>query len=273
MNAEDRRRPPRRRGIPTAPTRVIRVFIVTPPDAEIPAEELAEQALDRCQERIGYQFGDRGLLRAALTHASGATHRLQSNERLEFLGDAILALVVCELLYQRFSEYLEGDLTKVKSVVVSRQTCATLSRGLGLDEFLILGKGMATARKLPTSLMAGVFESIVAAIYLDGGYKPASDFIVAQVGSVIEAAISASHAGNYKSLLQQISQREFNSTPVYQLLDEKGPDHNKCFKMSARIGSRQYPPAWGRNKKEAEQRAALNALTQLNGDPAPVESE
>src|SRR5690606_17578601 len=102
----------------------------------------AEASFCQCEERIGYHFQNRNLLKAALTHASGADHRLASNERLEFLGDAILGFVVCEILYQSFPDLLEGDLTKIKSVVVSRQTCAKISRALNLQEFLIVGKGM-----------------------------------------------------------------------------------------------------------------------------------
>ena len=109
------------------------------------------------------------ILESALTHASGADHRLASNERLEFLGDAILGHVVCELLFHQFPQFLEGDLTKIKSVVVSRQTCAKISEALGLQEFLILGKGMTTHPAVPPSVLADVFESLIAAIYLDGG--------------------------------------------------------------------------------------------------------
>src|SRR5277367_6186209 len=124
---------------------------------------------ERCERRIGYEFRDKTLLGAALTHASGAQHRLASNERLEFLGDAILGAVVCELLYAQYPEYLEGDLTKIKSIVVSRQTCAKISEALNLQEFLVLGKGMTTHPSVPPSLLADVFESLIAAIYLDGG--------------------------------------------------------------------------------------------------------
>src|SRR5271157_5393216 len=138
-------------------------------------DELPESApplqlmLQGCEERVGYTFSDKSLLLAALTHASGAEHRLASNERLEFLGDAILGAVVCELLYRQYPEYLEGELTRVKSVVVSRQTCARISEALGMQEFLILGKGMTTHPTVPSSLLADVFESLVAAVYLDGG--------------------------------------------------------------------------------------------------------
>ncbi|MFO0821420.1 MAG: ribonuclease III [Pirellulales bacterium] len=223
----------------------------------------------QCEERLGYVFRDKSLLRAALTHASGAEHRLASNERLEFLGDAVLGFVVCDILFRNYPAFQEGELTRVKSSVVSRQTCAKLSSQLGLHEFLILGKGMASSGAVPQSLMADVFESLIAAMYLDGGDEVARDFLGRSLSAEIAAAVALAHSDNAKSLLQQIAQRRFGATPSYHLLDEKGPDHSKCFKMSARAGSRDFTPAWGRNKKEAEQRAACNALAELNGEPAP----
>jgi ribonuclease-3 len=229
--------------------------------------------LRACEERIGYQFRDRAQLRAALTHASGAQHRLASNERLEFLGDAILGAVICEILYHRFPEYLEGELTKIKSVVVSRQTCAKVSEALGMDQFLLLGKGMSLASGLPPSLLADVFESLVAAIYLDGGHDAARAFLDAHIVPEIDVAVGGENTGNFKSLLQHFAQREFGTTPNYQLLDEKGPDHSKCFQMSAVIGRKRYSAAWGRNKKEAEQRAAHNALCEIRGEEVPFPSE
>jgi ribonuclease-3 len=237
----------------------------------IEPEMLAQ--FEQCERRIGYEFKDKLMLRAALTHASGAEHRLASNERLEFLGDAILGAVVCELLYHQFPEYLEGDMTKVKSIVVSRQTCAKISEALGMQEFLILGKGMTTHPTVPPSVLADVFESILASIYLDGGDPPAREFVEKFIGPEIELAASGELGGNYKSLLQQLAQREHGSTPIYQLLDEKGPDHSKCFKMTALVGGNRFQPAWGRNKKEAEQRAARNALSELNGETVPFPSD
>lgn len=229
--------------------------------------------VQRCEDRIGYSFSDKSLLRSALTHASGADHRLLSNERLEFLGDSILGFVICETLFHQFPDFLEGDLTKIKSFVVSRKTCARVSKTLGLQECLIVGKGMAAHPTVPKSLMSDVFESLIAAIYLDGGLKAAEKFIVTHLAPAIEAANAGDAGGNYKSLLQQIAQREFGSTPVYQLVDEKGPDHNKSFRISAQIAESRYHPAWGRNKKEAEQKAACNALSEIQGDVAPYPSE
>ena len=237
------------------------------------SESPESSLLDKLQQRIGYWFKDKALLTAALTHASGAEHRLASNERLEFLGDAILGATVCEMLYRQYPEYLEGDLTRVKSIVVSRLTCAKISESLGMQEFLILGKGMITHPSVPSSLLADVFESMVAAIYLDGGDQAARKFICDHVGPEIELAVEGEVGNNYKSLLQQFAQREHGTTPTYQLLDEKGPDHSKCFKVAAQVGSSVYQAAWGRNKKEAEQRAARNALNELGGQSPPFPSD
>ena len=243
-------------------------------DAAALAEETpVANLLTRCERRLGYTFRDKRILHSALTHASGAEHRLASNERLEFLGDAILGFIVCEMLFQQFPQYLEGDLTKIKSVVVSRQTCAKISEALGLQEFLILGKGMTTHPTIPPSLLADVFESLVAAIYLDGGDAAVRPFINAFIGPEVELAAAGELGGNYKSLLQQLAQREFANTPVYHLVDERGPDHSKVFKVAAQVGPARYQPAWGRNKKEAEQRAACNALSEIKGESPPYLSE
>ncbi len=236
-------------------------------------EDLSPELIVRCEARVGYTFSDKLLLQAALTHASGALHRLKSNERLEFLGDAILGFVVCERLFHLYPDYLEGDLTKIKSVVVSRTSCAKISQELQLQEFLILGKGMTTHPRVPPSLLADVFESLIAAIYLDGGEAPVREFIYRFVGPEIEAAASGEVGGNYKSALQQMAQRDYGTTPTYSLLDEKGPDHSKCFKISAQVGSHRYQAAWGRNKKEAEQRAARNALCEISGEEVPYPSD
>ena len=234
---------------------------------------LEAEILERCQRAIGYRFRQPELLRAALTHTTGANTRLGSNERLEFLGDSVLGLVTCEQLYLRFPDYQEGDLTKIKSVVVSRRTCARFSRLLNLGDYLFLGKGMHPHLAVPANMQADVYESLVGAIYLDGGLEAARTFILQHLGPEIEEVAEGAHGGNFKSLLQQVAQREFNATPQYVMLDEKGPDHSKCFKIAAQIGRHTYAGAWGRNKKEAEQRAAMNALAQVNGDPVPFEHD
>src|SRR5262249_14344672 len=159
------------------------------------------------------------------------------------------------------------------SVVVSRQTCAKISQNLGIDEFLVLGKGMGSHVETPPSVLADVFESLIGAIYLDGGMEAAERFIIRHIEAEVDLAVGGQGGLNYKSKLQQFAQRQFGETPTYLLLDEKGPDHSKCFKISAQIGRQRYAPAWGRNKKDAEQRAAMNALSQLDGEPIPFASD
>jgi ribonuclease-3 len=238
-----------------------------------PSTQAADELLEHCQDLLDYTFKNVGFLRSALTHASGADHRLASNERMEFLGDAILGLIVCDLLYHKFPDYLEGELTRIKSVVVSRNTCAKISQKLGFEECLILGKGMGMQGPTPSSLLADVFESLIGALYLDGGIEAARRFIVEHIEAEIDETVEGHGFVNHKSQLQQTAQRQFGSTPTYLLLDVKGPDHLKCFKVAAQIGRQRYSPAWGMNKKDAEQRAAMNALSELNGEPVPFAAD
>ena len=233
-------------------------------DPSIPSQFVDQ--LELCETRIGYEFSDRQLLLSALTHASGAQHRLASNERLEFLGDAILGAIVCEMLYHQYPNQLEGSLTKIKSVVVSRQTCANVTERMQLGECLIVGKGMAAAQKVPRSLLSDVYESLVAAMYLDGGIEVVTKFVQESMQPEIESAVGGGIDDNHKSALQQLVQRDFGSTPTYLLLEEKGPDHKKCFRIAARINGREYESAWGQSKKEAEQKAACNALAEIESE-------
>jgi ribonuclease-3 len=229
--------------------------------------------LAACQEAIGYAFADPQLLKAALTHTSGANTRAGSNERLEFLGDSVLGLVTCEALYARFPDYQEGDLTKVKSVVVSRKTCARFSEELGLGDFLFTGKGVCVYGELPANLLADVFESLVAAIFLDGGWEAARGFVLRFIGPEVERVASEAVSANAKSQLQHLTQRLYGLAPRYLLLDEQGPDHDKCFKVGAEVAGHPFPAAWGRTKKEAELKAALNGVAEITGEPIPYPSD
>jgi ribonuclease-3 len=222
-----------------------------------------EEALQQVEQIIGYRFSNRGLLAKAFTHASGVETRLLSNERLEFLGDALLAAIICQTLFERFPGYLEGELTKMKSMLVSRRTCARVAKQLGLHHYLQVGKGMSNSRALTGSLSAGMLEALVAVIYIDGGFEAARDFVLSSFSSFIDGADTDHAQGNFKSLLQQYAQQQLDATPAYELLDEKGPDHDKCFESQVAIGERYFASAWGTNKKEAEQKAALNALVEL----------
>ena len=232
---------------------------------------ITPELLAQCEEMLVYRFQDVALLQEALTHASIADSRQESNERLEFLGDSVLGLVVCHRLFEIYPEYLEGDLTKLKSAVVSRNTCAAVANEIGLTELIFVGKGMTARADRPNSLAAGALESIIAAIYIDGGFEAARSFILRHMEPWIEEFASTSHQQNFKSLLQQWAQQNLPGTPMYDLLDEKGPDHAKCFEVRVVIGNRAFASAWGTAKKQAEQRAAQLALEEL-GVIAPEES-
>lgn len=240
------------------------------PDASsAPASDrTVENRLQQCQAVLGYTFSDPKLLQQALTHASISHTRLASNERLEFLGDAIMGAIICEELYRLFPDYPEGELTRIKSTVVSRHTCAKVSRSLKFGQFVFLGKGLAIHDKIPSSILAALFESIIAALYLDGGWEPTHRFVTNALGPEISRVARTSHGQNFKSQLQQLAQKESGDTPVYRLIDEKGPDHAKCFEVAAAIGSKMYPSAWGASKKEAEQNAAAKALEVLETETA-----
>jgi ribonuclease-3 len=217
---------------------------------------------------LGRSFNDHELLERSMRHASIADTRAESNERLEFLGDAVLGMVVCEHLYQTYPEMLEGDMTKIKSVAVSRKICAKIARKIGLDDHLLLGKGMLGATPLPSSLSAAVLESVIGAIYLDAGgpgegLEAVRDFLMPHMETIVTKAEESGHQQNFKSVLQQYAQDQFEATPTYVLLDEKGPDHAKCFEVCVQIGASRYPSSWGQSKKQAEQVAALNALEEL----------
>ena len=242
-----------------------------PPEAVTKSRERA--VLEECQTAIGYRFNKPELLRAALTHTSSANTRGASNERLEFLGDSVLGLVTCEQLFTRFPDYQEGDLTKVKSVVVSRKTCARFSQEIGLGTFLFMGKGLSHYAEIPSNMLADVFESMVAAIFLDGGWEEAKAFVLRFLEPEIERVAREAVGANSKSELQTVTQREYGGTPRYFVLDEQGPDHDKCFKVAAQVGEHRFPAAWGRTKKEAELKAALNALAYIREEDLPFPSD
>jgi len=229
----------------------------------MPDEKMLE-AIERAQEILALRFTNVDVLEKALTHASISDSRQASNERLEFLGDAVLGMIVCERIFRHYPEMLEGDMTKIKSAVVSRRTCAQIANRLGLDELLLLGKGMQTrAGVLPSSLSAAVLESIIGAIFLDAGIEKVYEFLLPHVDPIILRAAESGHQQNFKSVLQQHAQQRMNASPVYHVLDEKGPDHAKNFQVCVEIDGVRHESCWGASKKQAEQQAALNALHAL----------
>ena len=225
--------------------------------------------LTNCLSQLGYVFRNKELLQTALTHASGAEAAVLSNERMEFLGDAVLAYVICDYLYERLPNTLEGEMTKVKSSVVSRATCQKVCKQLGLDKFLILGRGLGRSNRIPDSIFANTLEAFIAAVYLDGGMEEARKFILRVFLEDIDEMLQDSDAHNHKSVLQHHCQKYRGYIPEYKVLSIVGPEHRKMFNVQVCVGGSCFPPAWGVTKKEAEQRAAENALAVLHGLPVP----
>src|SRR5262245_47261903 len=219
--------------------------------------------LAECQRVIGYHFANPELLEIALTHSSVRTPDRECNERQEFLGDSVLGLAITEELYKRLPDQQEGELTRIKSAVVSRGALYRVSTRLGLVRFVEVAKGVGRREELPVSLTANLVESIIGAIYLDSGFFPARDFILKNLGPEIEDGINDRVPKNYKSLLQHEAQQLLGVTPVYRTIEEEGPDHRKAFTVAAVVKGTEYGRASGINKKEAEQEAARHALEAL----------
>jgi len=236
---------------------------------EAPVDSDLTERLFQLEARLDYQFLNLSILQRALTHSSCRNHLADSNERLEFLGDAVLGLVVTEHLFRLFPTEEEGEMTRIKSIVVSRAALARIANDMDLGSFLILGKGLGKPKSLPVSLLANAFEAVIAAIYLDGGIAEARRFILRHLASHIQLATEEAHSQNFKSILQQHAQRELGLTPTYRVVHEQGPDHIKSFTVVAIIGSTEYGKGSGASKKEAEQRAAQETLSLLINSPPP----
>jgi ribonuclease-3 len=219
--------------------------------------------LAQCQQVLGHAFVDPGLLRLALTHASAKAAGLPSNERLEFLGDAVLGAVISEHLYRLMPEAAEGDLTRTRSLVVSSRALARAGRAAGLHEFLTLGKGIRAAHALPQSLLANAVEAVLGAVYLDGGLERVRDVALRLLLTEVEQALAGTGQRNFKALLQHLAQTELRATPTYRVVAEEGPAHTRTFAVVAVVGDREFPMARGRSKKAAEQSAARRAWHQL----------
>ncbi len=222
-----------------------------------------EGILRHLEERLRHRFKDARLAVQALTHSSAKDKDLPCNERLEFLGDAILGQVVSEYLYHHFPGYEEGDLSTMKSIIVSAKTLAEKARNLGLDQVVVLGRGLAEKKSLPRSILCNAFEALIAALYLDAGMEAARAFILENLRMTVDEILKDEHEKNYKSMLQDHAQRHMATIPAYRVTREAGPDHKKLFQVVVEIDGAEYGPAWGSCKKEAEQRAARLALQRL----------
>ena len=224
-----------------------------------------EESLKALESRLGIRFKDRTTFLQALTHRSAATEGgLSSNERLEFLGDAVVGLVVGEYLYEKFPGYSEGNLAKSKSYIVSEAALADAAQTLGLDEFIRVSTGEASSGgRRRRSILADAFEALIAAVYLDSGIRSARRIIRTTLQDAIKASCTDEHRRDYKSALQERTQAKTRLTPIYNIIREDGQDHDKTFLAQAVIGENVLGEGSGKSKKEAEQAAALDALEKL----------
>ncbi len=219
------------------------------------------------EEALGYLFENPGLLDQALTHKSYANEQgrgVRDNERLEFLGDAVLDLVVSHLLFDLRPRLSEGKMSKVRAFLVSETSLAEVARSFSLGEYLRLGKGEEqTGGRTKPSILSGALEALIAAIYLDGGFDLALEFVDAVFRPLLEMEGPSGLDRDYKTRLQEHCQGRYGSAPNYRLVGEWGPDHDKTFEVEIRLGNRVLGKGRGRSKKEAEQRAAQDALALL----------
>jgi ribonuclease-3 len=211
---------------------------------------------------LPHDFADPALLELALTHSS--TVASLDNERLEFLGDAVLDLVVAEELYRHHEGLQEGDLTEQKAFVVSRKTLAEAAQRMGLDEIAKLGRGLAR-RALSRSVLANLYEAVLGAVYLDAGLERARTFTLETLREPLTEVRERSHAPNPKQVFQELCQKRWGRPPSYSLLETRGLAHTRSFLVAAEAdeGAQQFPSAWGRTRKEAESWAAHEALLVL----------
>lgn len=224
-------------------------------------------ALVRLSARLGVEFADPALLDEALTHPSYTNESKDSipnNERLEFLGDAVLELASSRYLYARFPDASEGELTKMRASLVQSETLARLARRLDLGEYLRLGRGELQGGGADRqNNLENAFEAVVGAVYLDGGWPAAQDYVCRQLATEMRCIRPTRVTRDYKTVLQEHIQRGSRAPLLYELIGEHGPDHDKRFTVCVRIGGTPMGEGTGRSKKEAEQQAAARALAQL----------
>ncbi len=214
------------------------------------------------EDKIDYKFNDRSLMIEALTHSSYANEKgnIMCNERLEFLGDAVLSIISAEYLYKKFPDVPEGRLSKIRSSLVCTQSLSGFAREIGLGSYLLLGKGESASGGYDRdSILENAFEALIASIYLDGGMEPAKIFVLRFLARDIENHIVSFK--DYKTTLQEIIQQNPDETLNYVLVGEYGPDHDKRFEVEVHLNSNVIGRGIGRSKKQAEQEAAKEALS------------
>lgn len=223
------------------------------------------------ETELHLNFRDKGLLQRALTHRSyineNPGHILEDNERLEFLGDAVLDFITGEYLYHRFPEMPEGRLTNLRSALVRTEKLAEFAQALNLGEYLFLGRGeIDTGGRHRPAILCDAFEALIGAMYLDSGVETVRDFIAPMVEPALQDILQSDADKDAKSRLQELAQRHYQITPTYQTVAEAGPDHAKEFTVEALVGDKAYGTGMGSSKQAAAQAAAQEALRALNAE-------
>jgi ribonuclease III len=227
--------------------------------------DVIKESIRAFEEKIGYEFKDKTYIQTALTHSSFANEHKEFNynERLEFLGDSVLGLVVSDYLFRARNDLPEGKLTRLRANVVCEESLSAVARKINLGDHLFLGKGeKASGGSNRDSILADATEAVIAAIYLDGGFDQARDFILSNLRDTIAKNIDGNIFRDYKTILQEIIQGN-NGKISYKLVGESGPDHNKEFEMQVKCGQETIGIGKGKNKKEAEKEAARDALVKM----------
>ena len=224
--------------------------------------------LRKLSTKLCVPFNNINLLHQALTHTSYANEcknsTIMHNERLEFLGDAVLDVIVSEYLFRQLPNIPEGELTKARAIVVCEPTLAHCSAELGIGEYLYLGKGEASSGgRERTSILADTFEAIIGAIYMDSGFENSASFVLKQLHADLLLVERGEYVKDYKTLLQEVVQKNTDSKISYEIIDESGPDHHKMFKVAVLVNDKELGTGLGKSKKEAEQLAANQALIKL----------
>ncbi|MCB9557671.1 MAG: ribonuclease III [Deltaproteobacteria bacterium] len=232
--------------------------------------DLAASDLAAVERALGYRFRDPQVLSMALTHRSYVNERsddeLGHNERLEFLGDAVIDVVVGEALMQRLPDAREGRLSKLRALVVSEATLARTARQVSLGACLQLGRGEEqTGGREKPSLLSDALEAVVGAIYLDGGFERAKQVVLRLLEVALEQAVDGGLDADYKTRLQEVMQAQAQQPPTYTVIGERGPDHAKTFEVAVTLADGDTARGEGRSKKEAEQAAARQALRTIDG--------
>ncbi len=220
---------------------------------------------------LNYSFKDKSLLETALTHSSYANeHKMrpvENNERLEFLGDSVVNLMVSQYLYKKYPEYPEGDLTKIRAMIVCESSLAYAARKIDLGKYILLGKGEnLTGGRERDSILADTLEAVTGAIYIDSDFNTTNNLLLKKFkGDVIKASLKGTLFVDYKTELQERLQKDKNIKIDYKVYKEEGPDHDKVFFIKICLNSKELGRGKGKNKKEAEQDAAKNALRNMEG--------